>query len=148
MLNVSVCPVWTWSISRESGCKTFQNHINIQSKEFLAREWETRYMSNWTLQDRRQHFPKPRPNSSRIHPKTTENRSLEGVWAPIAAKVAFQADFGSILGATLGPTFRITRGSSQKCSPLFCCVGFFSDFSRGPLGYPIDPGRNPMGYPS
>ena len=29
VLNVSVCPVWTWSISRGSGCKTFQNHINI-----------------------------------------------------------------------------------------------------------------------
>ena len=34
--------------------------------------------------------------------KTMQNRSLEGVWAPVAVKVSSQADLGRILGASWG----------------------------------------------
>ena len=50
-----------------------------------------------TFQNRRQDRGQ---NLSKTCAKTIQNRSLEGVWAPIAVKVAFQADFGRIWGSS------------------------------------------------
>ena len=52
-----------------------------------------------TFQNRRQDRDQ---NLSKTYAKTIQNRSLEGVWAPIAVKATFQADFARILGASWG----------------------------------------------
>ena len=51
----------------------------------------------------------------------------------------FFLHFSSILGPNLGPCwhhFRPKWGYHIKCSPLFCCVGFFSDFFARDPGVP------------
>ena len=45
-------------------------------------------------------LPKSKPNSFKIHPKTIQNPSLEGVWAPITANLRsrFRRHLGGVLG--------------------------------------------------
>ena len=102
-------------MSRESDCKTFQSRINIDP-ELVGKE--TGNALNFRLEQKpnKINFVNPRniyletflnrclnhpeltPQLSKIHTKTIQNRSFEGVWAPVAVKVAFQRDFGPSWG--------------------------------------------------